>query len=143
MSDPPIAVIIDDEPANRDFLVRLIHQAHYDTRGAASGKEAITVIESLERTPAVIIVDSELPDIPGLDLITRFRSACPTSKIVMATMLDDHSIIKQAFENGCDAFLVKPNGFMELFNRLQRLESDPSCLSQIIIDRYGTRAYRP
>ncbi len=139
---PPLAIIVDDEPANRDFLERLIQQAKYTTRGAASGKETREIADGLNAAPALMLIDSELPDVKGVDLIHEFRERYPQVKLVMATMLDDREIIRKAFANGCDVFLVKPHGFMELFKRLQRLATDPTCLSGLIIDIYGAREFK-
>lgn len=139
---PPIAVVVDDEPANRDFLERLIQQAKYQTRGASSGVEARDIMEKLEYPPTVVLIDSELPDVKGVDLIAEFRQKYPTTKLVMATMLDDREVIHKAFDNGCDVFLVKPHGFMELFKRLQRLTTDANALNRLIIDIYGTRDFK-
>ncbi|MCL4877106.1 MAG: response regulator [Anaerolineae bacterium] len=139
---PPLAVVVDDEPANRDFLERLIQQANYQTRGASSGEEARAVVKNLQAPPAVVLIDSELPDVKGVDLIAEFRQKYPTTKLVMATMLDDRDVIHKAFDNGCDVFLVKPHGFMELFKRLQRLKDDPNALNRLIIDIYGTRDFK-
>lgn len=137
-----VAIILDDEPANRDFLVRLIEQAQYQTLGAASGAEAVKIAEEQPTPPDLFIVDSQLPDIKGVDLITLFREKYPESKIIMATMLDDRALIQEAFKNGCDVFLVKPHGFMELFKRLQKLATEPDALHKLVIDTLGVRSFR-
>lgn len=136
------AVIIDDEPANRDFLLRLIEQASFKTVGAASGEEARQVAGALEVDPMLLIIDSRLPDVEGTELIKTFREKYPAALLVMATMLDDRDLIERAFKNGVDVFLVKPHGFMELFKRLQNLEQNPDALKRLIIDNLGARTFR-
>ncbi len=136
------AVILDDEPANRDFLMRLIEQANYTTHGASYGQEAIKVAEQLPTAPSIIVIDSQLPDINGTDLIKVFRERYPKAKLIMATMLDERNLMRTAFEHGCDVFLVKPHGFMELFKRLQSLSQDPTCLEQLVIDGNGVRPFK-
>lgn len=139
---PLTAVVVDDEPANRDFLVRLIQQAQYDTHGAASGAEAIKLVEEMASSPTVLMIDSQLPDTTGDDLIKKFRAEHPNTRIIMATMFDERSKIQHAFESGCDAFLVKPHGFMELFKRLQILEPTPESLHHIVFNQYGVQSFR-
>lgn len=134
-----IAIIIDDEPANRDFLERLVAQADFQTFGAATGAEGKKVIEDLPVSPLIIAIDSELPDMKGIELVKYFRPLHPKSKIIMATMLDDRSLISQAFDSGCDVFLVKPHGFMELFKRLRMLEQNPTVLDRLVFDHNGVR----
>jgi CheY-like chemotaxis protein len=138
-----MALVIDDEPANRDFLVRLIAQAKYESHGAASGKEGLDLAKEMTHAPLLIVIDGELPDINGLELIHQFRLMFPApTKLVMATMHDNPTMIHKAFEQGCDAFLVKPHGFMELYKRLLTLPDDPSAIQRIVIDKYGIRPFK-
>ena len=132
------ALVIDDEPANRDFLVRLLVQANMEVKGAKTGAEALAIAETVEHF-SLIAIDNKLPDMNGVELLVKFREKYPEAKLVMATMLDERKLMTKAFENGCDVFLVKPHGFMELFRRLQ--ESTDK-LDQLIIDQYGPRPYR-
>jgi len=136
------AVIVDDEPANRDFLTRLIQQAGYHTESAATGQQALEKAAALPTHPQLLLVDSELPDMKGEVLVKQLRESYPDAKIIMATMHDDRTIINHAFDNGCNSYLVKPHGFMELFKLLQCLAEDPTCLDQKIFDKYGVREFR-
>jgi len=139
MSQRPVAVIVDDEPANRDFLVRLITQAQFEAHGAASGQAALELAASFDPPPQLAIVDSQLPDIAGVEVIGELRARYPEMLIIMATMLDDRPLMDKAFARGCNAFLVKPHGFMELFKRLQKGEP----LHQLLFDQYGVRPFKP
>lgn len=135
------AVVIDDEPANCDFLVRLLQQADFKVTGAGTGEEALRVARAVPEL-ALALVDMELPDSSGLDLIRTLRAENPDALLIMATMHDDRSLMADAFKAGCDVFLVKPHGFMELYRRLKEVDSNTSCLRRLIIDQYGPRAYR-
>lgn len=135
------AIVVDDEPANRDFAERLIQMAAFKVRGAASGADALKVARALPKL-ALALVDMELPDINGVDLIQVLRKENPTALLVMATMHDDRALMSKAFTAGCDVFLVKPHGYMELFRRLQESGADTSKLRRLIIDQYGPRPYR-
>jgi len=137
-----LALVVDDEPANRDFLVRLLQQAKLEVRGASSASEALKIAADVEQI-ALIVIDNKLPDMDGVELLSQMRQRYPAARIVMATMLDERSLMAKAFDNGCDVFLVKPHGFMELFRRIQM---PPDCsedpLQRLIIDQYGPRPYR-
>lgn len=136
------ALVIDDEPANRDFLMRLLEQAKLKVRGASTAAEALRIIKEFENL-TIIVIDNKLPDMDGVELLSQLRPQYPDAKLVMATMLDERALMAKAFENGCDVFLVKPHGFMELFRRLQ-LPCPPGTdhLQRLIIDQYGPRPYR-
>ena len=153
---PPFALVVDDEPANRDFLVRLLQQAHLDVHGAGSAHEALHIADGVEHM-ALIVIDNKLPDMDGIALLVTLRQRYPQARIVMATMLDERAVMVRAFESGCDVFLVKPHGFMELFRRVQTLKPDrpraatgdasetnagDDPLQRLIIDQYGPRPYR-
>jgi CheY-like chemotaxis protein len=137
-----VALVIDDEPANRDFLVRLLQQAKLDVRGASTAAEALQMLDSMPQL-ALIVIDNKLPDMNGVDLLIKLRPRFPDARMVMATMLDERPLMAKAFENGCDVFLVKPHGFMELFRRLQAPDvPGEDKLQRLIIDQYGPRPYR-
>lgn len=137
---PRVALVVDDEPANRDFLVRLLEQAQLKVIGASTGDEALQIAA---RTPCLhlLAIDNRLPDMDGVELLAQLRQRYPKAKIVMATMLDERSLMAKAFENGCDIFLVKPHGFMELFRRLHSGKGYEEA-TRLVIDQYGPRPYR-
>jgi CheY-like chemotaxis protein len=136
------ALVVDDEPANRDFLVRLLQQAKLEVRGASTAEEALEIAAEVEQM-ALIVIDNRLPDMDGVELLIQLHERYPTARMVMATMLDERSLMAKAFENGCDVFLVKPHGFMELFRRIQMpSESGEDQLTRLVIDQYGPRPYR-
>ena len=56
-------VVVDDEPSIRELLVASLHFAGFEVNTAASGSEAIEVIERLQ--PDLIVLDVMLPDIDG------------------------------------------------------------------------------
>ncbi len=136
------ALVVDDEPANRDFLIRLLQQAQLDVQGAGTAAEARAIVRDAARMD-LIVVDNKLPDGDGVDLMVELHARYPDARMVMATMLDERALVDQAFANGCDVFMVKPHGFMELFRRIQEAQATgEDTLKCMIIDQYGPRPYR-
>lgn len=135
------ALVVDDEPANRDFLERLMQMAGFKVSGAGSCAEAIAAVRTMPGL-TLALIDQELPDATGIDVIVALRKEFQDAVLVMATMHDHRELIDQAFESGIDVFLVKPHGFMELYRRLQEVAADTSRLRRLIIDQYGPRPYR-
>jgi two-component system response regulator (stage 0 sporulation protein F) len=141
------AVVVDDEPANRDFVERLLHLAGLKVQGASSGAEALAAAQAVPIL-ALALIDQELPDLPGLEVIKQMRTISPEAVLVMATVHDHRELIEQAFGAGVDIFLVKPHGFMELYRRLQETSAnadtdpDQDSLRRLIIDQYGPRPYK-
>lgn len=137
------ALIVEDTPANRDFFERLLTQARYEICGVRSGREALDAAAKFERLD-LAVVDMQIPDMSGLELILHLRRMHPDVCLVIATMHDERSLMESAFARGCNIFLVKPHGFMELFKRLTTqgaaaIRSDVP----VVIDQYGPRPFMP
>ena len=136
------ALIVEDTFANRDFFERLLKQAGFDVSGASTGKEALDIITTIDYLD-VAIVDMEMPDMSGLHLITQLHRNFPDTFTIIATMHDDRSLMESAFTKGCNLFLVKPHGFMELFqlltqNDLEELLTRPAH----VLDQFGLRPFQ-
>jgi CheY-like chemotaxis protein len=136
------ALIVEDTAANRIFFERLLQQAGFEVVSVESGKEALHKASEYPSI-ALALIDMEIPDINGLELTYRLRMIFPDICIVVATMHDERSLMQSAFDKGCDVFLVKPHGFMELFKRLTT--EGTACIREnrpVVIDQYGPRAFK-
>lgn len=101
-------LIVDDNPANLKLARVVLAGAGYEVHTAADGEEALGMLESL--TPALVLMDLQLPGIDGLELARRLRAdpARHTIPIVALTayaMLGDEA---QAVAAGCDGYITKP-----------------------------------
>lgn len=135
------ALILEDTAANRMFFERLFTQAGYDIISAETGKEAMTKLQGID-TLDLAVLDMEIPDITGLEMTVRLRKRFPDTCIVVATMHDERSLMQSAFNKGCDVFLVKPHGFMDLFKRLTGEGSKALHANRpLVIDQYGPRPF--
>lgn len=136
------ALVVDDVPANREFLERLLTTARFTVTGVGSGRAALQAIVDMEDL-TMAMVDMKLPDMHGLEVATVLRQRFPNALIVIATMYDSHSLMREAFTKGCNVFLVKPHGFMELFKRLTTMEmSEIRKTTCLVIDQYGPRVFK-
>jgi two-component system, NarL family, invasion response regulator UvrY len=76
-------LIVDDHPVIRDGLGRLLAgESGLAVRAAASAKQAIT--EAREHPPDLVIIDLNLPDTGGLELIRRFRLSDTAARILVS-----------------------------------------------------------
>src|SRR5438445_6584606 len=64
-------LVVDDEPAEREGLARLVGQWGYEVETASSGEEALNLIET--QHPAVVLTDLVLPEMDGLTLLQKLR----------------------------------------------------------------------
>ena len=135
------ALIVDDTDANRCFFERLLIQAGFEVKSASDGATAKNYLATLDQIDLAVL-DIEISDISGLELTSRLRQRHDETCIVVATMHDERSIMDSAFSKGCDIFLVKPHGFVELFKRLTTLaNSNLRTGTPVVIDQYGLRQY--
>ena len=122
-------VVVDDEPSIRELLVASLHFAGFEVNTAASGSEAIEVIEKIQ--PDLIVLDVMLPGVDGLELLRRMRADSKLSDIpiVMATAKGAEYDRIRGLDLGADYYLVKPFGVMELV----------SCV-KAVLRRCGTKS---
>ena len=107
MANEPI-LIVDDNPINLKLLKVLMTVEGYEVRTATDAEEALNVLNSF--TPALILMDIQLPGIDGLEL-TRKLKADPNyhDTIILAVtayaMKGDDT---KAIAAGCDGYITKP-----------------------------------
>ena len=80
-------VVVDDEPSIRELLVASLHFAGFEVNTAASGSEAIEVIEKTQ--PDLIVLDVMLPDIDGFTVTRRIRQEGIATPVLYLTARDD------------------------------------------------------
>jgi len=79
---------------------------------AASGKEALAALQNITKAdlPQLILLDINLPDISGIDLLTRIKKDKNLSNIpvVILTGSNVDQDIQKSYDLGADSYLVKP-----------------------------------
>lgn len=139
MSVKKTALVIEDNPANRDFLVRLLTTAGFEVHSGANAATALELAKTIT-TLELAVVDMELPDMNGIQLTGALREMHAESYIIVATMHDERSLADSVFIKGGNVFLVKPHGFMELYKRLTTSDLNKLCQGPcMVIDQYGPR----
>lgn len=70
-----------------------------------NGKE---LLESIKiKQPDVVLLDLKMPVMDGLTALPILKEKYPKVKVIILSLIDDHSTIKKALKNGADAFLSK------------------------------------
>jgi len=107
MPRAPIRVaIVDDEPAVRTALARLLEASSFETVTYGSARE---FIDSMRRgLPECLIVDVHMPDFSGLDLQRYLNRIDKKIPIIVITAFDDEGIRERSAASGAKAFLTKP-----------------------------------
>lgn len=112
-------LVVDDEPANVELLVRRLTGNGYETITASNGHEAIAKAGSDE--PDLILMDVMMPGIDGWES-TRLLKADPktaTIPVIFVTARDRPEDIAKGFEMGGVMYIHKPFEAVELFARVR------------------------
>ena len=112
-------LIVDDDRALRDALRRALVLGGYDTVPADSGEAALAEVTSA--APDAVVLDIGLPDIDGLEVCRRLRSAGNRVPVLMLTARDAVADRIDGLDAGADDYLVKPFDVGELQARLRAL----------------------
>lgn len=104
----PLVLVVDDHPLNVKLVTFVLRGRGFDVRSAGSAEETRVVLETL--TPAVILMDIQLPGTDGLTL-TRELRADPRFADVPIVALTAYAMARDeaaAREAGCSEFVSKP-----------------------------------
>ena len=112
-------VVVDDEPSIRDLLVASLHFAGFEVTTAASGSEAIEVIEKTK--PDLIVLDVMLPDIDGFTVTSRIRQEGIDAPVLFLTARDDTQDKVMGLTVGGDDYVTKPFSLEEVVARIKAI----------------------
>jgi two-component system OmpR family response regulator len=115
---PVRAVVVDDEVMLAELVTMALRYEGWDVRSANTGQQAVGVIRDFR--PDVVVLDIMLPDIDGLEVLKRVRSArdVPVLFLTAKDALDDRVAGLTA---GGDDYVTKPFSLEELVARLRGL----------------------
>jgi len=111
-------LIVDDDATFRAVLTGELERVGFETVAAGTGSEAIRVAERLR--PDVVLLDLQLPDMSGLEVLKVLREKWPGTEVVMLT---GHGSIDTAIESirlGAFDYAAKPCPLDEIEIRIQR-----------------------
>lgn len=99
-------LIVDDEPSMREFLAILLTKNGYIPITAASGAEALTLLQ--QRHFDLIISDIRMPDLNGLALLETVKQQDLSIPVVLITAYASPEDAVLAMKNGAYDYLTKP-----------------------------------
>jgi len=124
-------LIADDEELERKVLKLFLEKSSLPFSSvllSEDGKDA--VIQALCDKPDIIILDINMPELNGLEVLEKIREAGCTAKVIISTAFDQFDYAIQALRLGALDFLVKPVKKEVLLNTLtkaiERIEKEKS-----------------
>ena len=107
---------MEDDKAIRNLITTTLETQGYGFHVADTGQKAI--LEAVSSQPDIIILDLGLPDMDGVEIITKVRSWSNNPIIVVSARSEDKDKIK-ALDAGADDYLTKPFSIDELLARIR------------------------
>lgn len=121
-------LLIDDHQVVRDGLRAGLQNEGFNVIGEAATKsEAFAQIA--HKDPHVIIVDLNLPDGSGLELVAWARRVSPSIGIVVLTLNDDDAHLLASLEAGASAYVLKSDPVKEVIAAISHAYTSPLSFS--------------
>src|SRR6266566_9218167 len=112
-------LVVDDEEPIREIVSSMLSFANYQCRQAASGLEALALLDSGEEFE-LMLSDLMMAELDGIGLLERTKERYPDMPVVMVTAVHDISVALAAIRNGAYDYLLKPFEREQLLNTVSR-----------------------
>ena len=141
--------IIEDEEILRNLLTTFFATTfpELDVVGmTGNGGEGIE--QCLKLAPDLVIVDIQLPEVNGLEILNLLKRKFPEIKILIFTGLASPQTVKIAVRGNADGFINKISGLAELTNAIHAVQNgeqffSPEIYDQVVRMREENSAERP
>jgi two-component system, NtrC family, response regulator HydG len=130
MSRPPVLVVIDDEPNILSLVERIVRPTGFRTILHASARDALSRID--EERPDVALVDLQMPELGGLDVLRAIRDARPECGVILMTGYASVDSAIEAVKLGALDYLTKPLDIQRLRRRLTDVKDDAMRRAEIL-----------
>lgn len=142
-NDATRVYLIDDHPVVRQGLARAI--AHEP--GMTVVGQSATALEAMEEigaiAPDVVLVDLNLPDRDGIDLILGLRAKLKDAKLLVLSCYDDEMHVAEALRAGAQGYVVKTSSLGEILDGIRQVASGGTPLSADIAGAVVRAMHRP
>ena len=116
--------IADDHEVVRKGLISLLQaQPDWEVCGeAADGREAVEKASELK--PDVVVIDIGMPSLNGLEASRQILKSNPAAKILVLTLHDSDSVVREVLNAGARGFLLKSDAARDLVAAVEALRRD-------------------
>jgi signal transduction histidine kinase len=104
--DKPVILIIDDDPNLRKTLSDILGAKGYEPLAAKDGTEGLALFQ--QRRVHAVLIDLRLPDISGLDVLSRVKAGFPSTEAIILTGNATLDSAIEATNKGAFSYLQKP-----------------------------------
>jgi two-component system OmpR family response regulator len=119
MDDSARILVVEDEDNIRYVAVGALRNAGYEVSETSTGKDALTLVNTSNSSPDLIVLDVMLPDLDGFEVCKRMRSERLETPVVFLTARDATEDRIRGLTIGGDDYLTKPFSVEELVARVR------------------------
>ena len=110
-------LVVEDDEEVADLIETVLQRHPYEVWLASSAGSAKLVLQS--NVPDLMVLDLNLPDSQGFELLSEIKQTSDTPVIVCSGMSDQHQGTLRSLELGADDFIGKPFDAVELEARVE------------------------
>ncbi|MCU7724466.1 response regulator transcription factor [Actinoplanes sp. KI2] len=112
-------MVVDDHPMWREGVSRDLAAAGYDVVATTGeGRQAVRIAAAAR--PDVVILDLQLPDVSGVEVINGLRAELPGVRILMLSASGEQQDVLDAVKAGAAGYLLKSAGLPEFLDAVSR-----------------------
>ena len=139
-------MVVDDHPMWRDGVARDLTDAGYlVTAAVGDGGQALRVAPAAR--PDVVVLDLQLPDLSGVEVIRGVLDALPAARILMLSASGEQRDVLDALKAGATGYLVKSAGRQEFLDAVRRTADGEAVftpgLAGLVLGEYRRLATSP
>jgi len=125
-------LLVDDHRILMDGMNALIESSDlFSVKNmASSGTEAIELLKKYDYD--ILITDYEMPGLSGLELVKATKTIQPDAKIIVLSMHDDPSVIREILREGANGYILKKDTHRTLHVALKKVMEGKRFLSDDI-----------
>jgi DNA-binding NarL/FixJ family response regulator len=112
-------MVVDDHPMWRESVSRDLSAAGYSVVAATGeGRQAVRIAAAA--MPDVVVLDLQLPDISGVEVINGLMQAIPGVRVLMLSASGEQQSVLDAVKAGASGYLLKSAGLTEFLDAVAR-----------------------
>lgn len=120
--NPMRIVVVDDHRFMRDLITSTLNRQEAQYSVVASVGNAAEAIEACKKfKPDLIILDINLPDQSGIDIVPMIKRVCPDTNVLLCTAFPTEDRLGDAFRAGVKGFVEKTNTWEDFLRAVDRV----------------------